>query len=85
MPPHATTRPMHVPERDLVHQFTDLPDIEAEIIANHRDFVGERDLNVSVRVFRHLHEFGGQYVSDIQFGLDDRRVQPNHHLSKLRR
>src|SRR3546814_6175791 len=55
----AGTRLEDVDARVTVGEADHLPDVDAQMLGHHRQFVGEGDVDVAVAVFDQLHHFGG--------------------------
>ena len=84
MASYAGTRLQDMNPRVLVGQFNQFPNIDAGLVANERQFVGESDLYVTGGVlgqFAHLRRFS---ICLVQGSFDEPAVKPDRFLCRLR-
>src|SRR3546814_3220348 len=55
----ARPRLQDVDARVAVGEADHLPDVDAQMLGHHRQFVGKGDVDVAIAVFDQLHHFGG--------------------------
>src|SRR5699024_3111731 len=77
-------RLQNVHARVTVGQFNDFPNIHADLVADHRQLIGKRNIHVAERVFNQLRHLSGPSVRGDQFCFTERTIQLNGPLGGLR-
>lgn len=74
-PPTPRAWLQDVDARVLVGQLDELPDVDAQLVADQRQLVRESDVDVAERVLGELGHLGGAGVGEMQVGLAEGRVE----------
>ena len=76
---------MDVDTRVEVSETDGFPNVDVDCFRDFREFVGERDVDVTVRVFHYFDEFSCCCVCQVDFPLDECLVELFRHFSRFRR
>ena len=71
----AGTRLEDVDARVMVGEVDEFPDIDVEVVGDHRQFVGERDVDVAVSVLGELGQLGRAGIGHEELALTEELVQ----------
>ena len=75
VPAHARSRLKYPDPGVAVGEFDDPPNIEAELVADQRQLVGKRDVDVAKRILRQLDQLGRRRVCAKQFPLQEDAIE----------